>query len=319
MLISIIVPCYNSERYLSDCLLSILNQTYVNWEVICIDDGSQDNTLSILNHYATLDERFKIISQSNAGVSVARNKALSQCQGEYICFVDSDDLIEPNFLITLLQLISHQADLAICGFTRSMVFCMDDAQGYIEMSGKRCIERIILDKSFNPQICCMLFRHNIIKEKQLEFVIGCTRGEDREFILKYLVYSNKVCYTNNLLYHYGVNAQSAMAIFSIKSLTSIEASQRTVNYYKKVNYSVRGLEFEFSRTLWKFMILAILSGQNDLYQIIREKYDLKRQMEHLYSHPGLSEKLTARLFVWNEALFKWVFSIIRYLYKKRWR
>lgn len=103
MLISIIVPCYNSERYLSDCLLSILNQTYVNWEVICIDDGSQDNTLSILNHYATLDERFKIISQSNAGVSVARNKALSQCQGEYICFVDSDDLIEPNFLITLLQ------------------------------------------------------------------------------------------------------------------------------------------------------------------------------------------------------------------------
>ena len=57
-----------------------------------------------------------------------RNKALSQCQGEYICFVDSDDLIEPNFLITLLQLISHQADLAICGFTRSMVFCMDDAQ-----------------------------------------------------------------------------------------------------------------------------------------------------------------------------------------------
>lgn len=183
MLISIIVPCYNSERYLSDCLLSILNQTYVNWEVICIDDGSQDNTLSILNHYATLDERFKIISQSNAGVSVARNKALSQCQGEYICFVDSDDLIEPNFLITLLQLISHQADLAICGFTRSMVFCMDDAQGYIEMSGKRCIERIILDKSFNPQICCMLFRHNIIKEKQLEFVIGCTRGEDREFIL----------------------------------------------------------------------------------------------------------------------------------------
>lgn len=66
-------------------------------------------------------------------------------------------------MITLLQLISHQADLAICGFTRSMVFCMDDAQGYIEMSGKRCIERIILDKSFNPQICCMLFRHNIIK------------------------------------------------------------------------------------------------------------------------------------------------------------
>ena len=87
-----------------------IDQTYVNWEVICIDDGSQDNTLSILNHYATLDERFKIISQSNAGVSVARNKALSQCQGEYICFVDSDDLIEPNFLITLLQLISHQAD-----------------------------------------------------------------------------------------------------------------------------------------------------------------------------------------------------------------
>lgn len=316
-MVSIIIPCYNSGKYISECLNSILAQTYSEWEAICVNDGSTDNTMEFLNQYVMSDNRYKVVSQLNSGVSAARNKALSICRGEYICFVDSDDIVEPNFLTTLLRLVNNETDLAICGFTRSMSLISSVLSDSIEIDSNKCIEKIFLDKSFNPQICCMLFRHSIIKEKQLEFVVGCTRGEDREFILKYLVYSNKVCYTNNSLYHYRVNDQSAMAALSIKSLTSIEASLRTVNYYRKVNYSVRGLEFEFSRTLWKFMILSILSGQNDLYQIIQEKYDLKRQMKHLYSYPRLFEKLTARLFVWNESLFKWVFSIIRYLYKKR--
>lgn len=316
-MVSIIIPCFNSEKYISECLNSILAQTYSNWEAICINDGSTDNTMEFLNQYAMSDYRYKVVSQLNAGVSAARNKALSICRGEYVCFVDSDDIVEPNFLTSLLGLVNNETDLAICGFTRSMSLSSSVSSNYIVMDSNKCVERIILDKSFNPQICCMLFRHDIIKEKHLEFVVGCTRGEDREFIMKYLVYSNKVCYSNNSLYHYRVNDQSAMAAFSIRSLTSIEAAQRTVNYYKRVNYSVRGIDFEFSRTLWKFMILSILSGQNDLYQIIREKYDVKRQMEHLYSYPRLFEKLTARLFVWNESLFKRVFSIIKYLYKQR--
>ena len=290
-MVSIIIPCYNSGKYISECLNSILAQTYSEWEAICVNDGSTDNTMEFLNQYVMSDNRYKVVSQLNSGVSAARNKALSICRGEYICFVDSDDIVEPNFLTTLLRLVNNETDLAICGFTRSMSLTSSVLSDSIEIDSNKCIEKIFLDKSFNPQICCMLFRHSIIKEKQLEFVVGCTRGEDREFILKYLVYSNKVCYTNNSLYHYRVNDQSAMAALSIKSLTSIEASLRTVNYYRKVNYSVRGLEFEFSRTLWKFMFLSILSGQNDLYQIIQEKYDLKRQMKHLILIQDYSKSL----------------------------
>lgn len=80
-MVSIIIPCYNSGKYISECLNSILAQTYSDWEAICVNDGSTDNTMEFLNQYAMLDHRYKVISQLNAGVSVARNKALSICRG----------------------------------------------------------------------------------------------------------------------------------------------------------------------------------------------------------------------------------------------
>ena len=163
-MVSIIIPCYNSGKYISECLNSILAQTYSEWEAICVNDGSTDNTMEFLNQYVMSDNRYKVVSQLNSGVSAARNKALSICRGEYICFVDSDDIVEPNFLTTLLRLVNNETDLAICGFTRSMSLTSSVLSDSIEIDSNKCIEKIFLDKSFNPQICCMLFRHSIIIE-----------------------------------------------------------------------------------------------------------------------------------------------------------
>ena len=96
--ISIIIPVYKVEEYLPACLDSVLAQTFTDWEAICVNDGSPDNCGAILAEYAQKDSRIKVISQENQGVSVARNKALENAQGEYISFLDSDDELAPTFL-----------------------------------------------------------------------------------------------------------------------------------------------------------------------------------------------------------------------------
>ncbi len=109
---SVIVPVYNTEKYLAECLDSIINQTIKNIEIICIDDGSTDESAKLLREYATRDNRIKIISQTNQGLSVARNNAIKIACGEYLCFVDSDDYLVPNALETLYEHITkHDLDM----------------------------------------------------------------------------------------------------------------------------------------------------------------------------------------------------------------
>ncbi len=115
--ISIIIPVYKVEKYLSRCLDSILAQTYQDWEAICVNDGSPDKCKKILAEYAQKDNRNKVITQKNQGISIARNNALKQVKGVYVCFLDSDDELEPTFLEEPYKAITKEnADMAVCGF-----------------------------------------------------------------------------------------------------------------------------------------------------------------------------------------------------------
>ena len=110
--VSIIIPCYNVEKYLENCLNSVLAQTFSDWEAICINDGSPDNCGKILDKYAKLDSRFKVIHQSNQGLSQARNNGKNLANGDYIYFLDSDDTLHPQLLeITHSLMQKHDADL----------------------------------------------------------------------------------------------------------------------------------------------------------------------------------------------------------------
>jgi len=126
VLISIIVPVYNSQSFLNECVDSILAQTHQNIEVILVDDGSIDQTGFICDEYARLDARVVVVHKSNGGVSAARNTGLDKAQGEYILFVDADDYIDPDMCQTLLiRILEKNADIAVCGLrnvTRTSVF-----------------------------------------------------------------------------------------------------------------------------------------------------------------------------------------------------
>lgn len=119
MKVSIIVPVYNTEAYLERCLKSLVNQTLKDIEIICIDDGSKDNSVAILKKYSQLDKRIKIIEQENLGVSVARNNGLKLATGEYIGFVDSNDWIDLDFYEKLYNAAKkYDADISACGIKR---------------------------------------------------------------------------------------------------------------------------------------------------------------------------------------------------------
>ena len=113
--ISIIIPIYNSSNYLNKTLNSVLNQTYKNIEVVCVNDGSTDNSLEILQDFQKKDNRIKIINQKNQGGSIARNIGLKNCSGDYVSFLDHDDIYHPQYLeILLYQLLKYNCDISVC-------------------------------------------------------------------------------------------------------------------------------------------------------------------------------------------------------------
>lgn len=120
-LISIIVPVYKVENFIHTCIESVLNQTYSNWELILVNDGSPDNCPQICDDYAAKDQRIKVIHKENGGLSSARNVGLDNMTGEYVTFLDSDDFFHPEYLESLLDLsIQHSADIVQCDFIRGV-------------------------------------------------------------------------------------------------------------------------------------------------------------------------------------------------------
>lgn len=118
-LISVIIPVYKVEKYLRQCIESIISQTYTNLEIILVDDGSPDSCGDICDEYALNDSRIKVIHQENKGLSGARNTGIDASQGDYLCFVDSDDLVTPNYCQVLYDLLkNNEYDFSVCGTYR---------------------------------------------------------------------------------------------------------------------------------------------------------------------------------------------------------
>ena len=202
-IISIIIPVYNVEQYLEACMKSILNQTYQHIEVILVDDGATDSSGKMCDYYATVDKRVKVIHKKNGGLSDARNKGISQASGEYIMFVDSDDIVSPDFVEYLWNLLEYtSADIAIC----DPVHCYP---------GKSCnFEPETLRKVFKPEeaIVEMLYQKSFLvaawgklykKEcfKDIFFPYGML-FEDSAIMYKVFDKTQKIVYGNAKLYGY---------------------------------------------------------------------------------------------------------------------
>lgn len=203
--ISVIVPVYKVEKHLSRCIDSILNQTFRDFELILIDDGSPDSSGKICDQYSNSDERVFAFHQENRGASASRNLGIEKSKGKYLLFVDSDDYLEPNYIETLYE---NRTDLTICGIIK------ENENGIIFSSVEyesRQFENIIdygfLFKSseiYSPY--CKLFLSSLIKENNIMFPLGIQWGEDGVFIADYLEYVKSVKFLDYKGYHYVRNA-----------------------------------------------------------------------------------------------------------------
>ena len=171
--VSIIIPVYNCEKYITRCLDSLINQTYSNIEIILVNDGSNDKSEDIIKAFAKNDNRIKLYSQINQGVSVARNTGLDKATGEYIMFVDADDYIELDMVDELIKPIQNENTIVFCDNTEIWSKNIDERKLFGEISEKRLTKEIVLEEIASGRaglVCGKLFERNIITENNIKFI-----------------------------------------------------------------------------------------------------------------------------------------------------
>lgn len=190
MIVSIIVPVFNSEEWLPFCLESIIKQTISDWELILVDDGSTDKSGTICDEYAARDERISVIHAENKGVSQARNIGLKMARAPFVTFIDADDRIRSGYLSNFSY--DPEFDFEIQGFTLTKGF---DAEGFKIVEPNQTRSTTLKDayceaelKKLSRGPYCKLFKRGIIAQNQLEFPVGIQFGEDAIFVKHYLLH-----------------------------------------------------------------------------------------------------------------------------------
>lgn len=207
--ISIVVAVYNAEKTLKKCVDSLLNQTYNNIEIILVNDCSKDNSLDICNEYSKANDNVKVISNDrNYGVSDTRNNGIDNSTGEYICFVDSDDYVESNYIEVLYYYYQKYNTVPICGFVyhdeynheKPVKYSWSGDEGLVSLGEAfRLKSELYLTALWNK-----LFDRRLIVEKNIRFDTNVSVGEDLRFSVDYFIKNNidKICVLPEPLYHY---------------------------------------------------------------------------------------------------------------------
>lgn len=266
--VSIIIPVYNVEKYLEKCLDSVVSQTFKNVEIICINNGSTDKSLDILNNYAKTDNRILVINCEN-GLSKARNKGLDTATGDYCYFLDSDDWIEPDAIEKLVNIITtYNTDVVVNNVNviaedDSCNQMVEDVKNYFKCQNKNGIYEVPIE--INARIPAVawnkLYKMDIIKEYNCRFPEGLI-NEDELFIWVYMLHCKNYYYTNDKLYNYLRRKDSVMANIKTtpKSLDRFEILKQiyqVVNKCKNIDEYKDYLTNDYIATARSFYIFII--------------------------------------------------------------
>ncbi|MBQ8536050.1 MAG: glycosyltransferase [Clostridia bacterium] len=212
--ISVIIPVYNGEEYLAECLDSVLNQTYKNLQILCINDGSTDNSLNILNDYATKDSRFEVITKANGGLSHTRNTGIAAAKGKYILFLDCDDMLIPEALSLLVEQAERQqldviyfdgdvlcspseADSEEIQRYKQLYYCKTSVSGVLQ--GPLMFRTLFEAQSYRASACLQMLRKDYLQANRLNFREGIFY-EDNIFTLKSMLMAERTGYHHRRLY-----------------------------------------------------------------------------------------------------------------------
>lgn len=307
--ISIIVPVYKAEKFLHRCIDSILAQTYRNFELILIDDGSPDNSYTICDEYAQKDNRVKVIHQQNAGASVARNTGIEIAIGKWIAFVDADDFVGPQYIETLLDAVFDTSILVMQGLHKcnqdNVVETLDfgnhtfSKENIADAFGKFCI----YEKGYTVG---KLYNKNILQKNHIRFNKNISYAEDMIFMLQYIEHITHIVFIkgSNYFYQTDVSVLShRVNPFENEYQLFEEFSRLNTNIAKKYNFRIQPETFHYMALLLIRCIFAIYNPPlNRFAERINALKVLtkKGQIVQLYYHPNtLFLKIIRILFLHN--------------------
>jgi glycosyltransferase involved in cell wall biosynthesis len=287
--ISIIVPCYNIEKYLSRCIESVLEQTHTNFELLLLDDGSNDSTLDICNDFKKKDSRVKVFVHDNKGVSYTRNRGIREAQGELIMFVDGDDYLEPNYIETHVQHYK-QGTIVISGFLN------EKGEEIIEnINFKRCLGtsdfKMFLQHNLLKLIehdalstpCCKLYDLKLIQFNSIFFDEHLTYQEDLLFNLAYFSYFNEYKLLRYFGYHYISNSGSSTSRFHQNFKYTRILYEKLLPYVKEDGDNLLLKEFLFQTLLRRLANVFHKDNPNSLFKKNQEVSQVVNSIEYNYS------------------------------------
>lgn len=288
--VSTILPVYNVESYLRQCLDSIIMQTLEDIEIICVNDGSTDNSLEILQEYKNKDSRIKIINQENRGQGVARNIALENITGDYIGFVDPDDYISPNMYKTLYETaIKHNCDIVEESF-----YIKNEIRNYLKKrknklnlpKNKTFNYKVKKNYVFSPNLAIWnkLYKTSFIKENDIKF-FETKKGEDIIFTIKSRVLASKIVYIDNADYYYRIKKDNVPK--SYKNTSPIDELNRQIKFLDKIK-----------NALIEDKIYELIKDDFENYSIqkLKEKYKILQIKDQKIFEQALKNVISENLF-----------------------
>lgn len=261
-LISIIIPVYNAESYIKKCIDSILSQKYNNFEIIIVDDGSTDSSLSIIKKYET--KNIKIVSKQNEGVSIARNTGLEKATGKYVFFVDSDDYLEKDCLESAIKyMLDKNLDILKFSYVKELnkykrqnKFTVPTNKVYQQTNYKQLYKYILSTNDFCNIWNCIM-KKEILKD--IKFDTKITFGEDFIFFVEAFLKSKRIMFINEVFYHYTVNNNSITHKFNFFKNKKILLDGLYVN--KKIS---KLISYDYKK-IWKNKSILLDNLDNCIY------------------------------------------------------
>lgn len=284
--ISVIMPVYNTEAYLSRAVDSVLHQTYSNWELILIDDGSTDGCLPLCQAYSENDTRIITLHKKNGGQGSARNMAIPQCSGDYVMFLDSDDWIDEDTMAFLLgNMKQYDADVIECGcrsVSSSGVVEAYHKKETIIMTATECIDHLLgNDDAVGPGACSKLFKFESIKEKRFPSIAAY---EDYQYIYDVCVDIKKYVHIYEPKWNYFHRTNSTMtATFSLRRLSLIDAQKGICEILNEREFYSHYLHAQKSLCSKQFYILYCLLSNPHVDPQGKEAITLQQSIMNSYN------------------------------------
>lgn len=301
-MISIVVPVYNGENHIDKIVHDLNSQTYKDFEVIFIDDGSTDRTHEVIRSLpASHSYPIHILYQENSGVSAARNAGLRRVQGEYICFVDVDDRICADYLLSLYRAITESGcSIALGHITRSMkewTTACDHSKPTIHTKDEFLREYLYRGSQYS--LCACIFRTDALRSLGLTFKEGYRYSEDVHLLWRFIARQDSVAVIHKPIYFYTDNPYSAMRRMDVNRIDAIRLMEELEIYMDQFapEFSPEFRKYAVARHHWSILWQAAMffDKYGDFHQYYLH-FAMKDNMRKLYYYPDMRVSVSARIF-----------------------